>query len=240
MRIILFIKLSGTEQQITKVYREIDPFFAKIYDSVKYLIKISELQKISYFGQILIVKDRKGNYRNIIDKDNFDTIPTHIFDRKLNNILFSVLNYLEESTEFSTAIPINLLVKKLKILKINEFSEFEYYEGNSELILEESEIAVEKIINDGLIKTFSKLENINSNNKYNSDEFSNFKNVLINFAADLTNGGIQKSTYEYFLEICPGLSSDIFYEKYQNTIYYLMNDLKKQISKKINREIKKI
>ena len=38
-------------------------------------------------------------------------------------------------------------------------------------------------------------------NRFSNHECSKFKNILTNYAADLSNGGIHKSVYEYFVEL---------------------------------------
>ncbi|MFZ1290471.1 MAG: hypothetical protein WAR79_10280 [Melioribacteraceae bacterium] len=220
-----------TEQQITKIYKEVDPFFAKILDSLKYIIKKEGFVKKSHFGKILILKDENNSLSSIIDKENFDEIPVNIFDGKTENIIKKIFNYLENYTEFSIAIPINLLVKRIKVLKLNEFLQSEIEEVQD---LYDDSFNAEKIIESGLEKIDIVINTVYLKlNRFSNDECSKFKNILTNYAADLSNGGIHKSVYEYFLELDPTLTSEDFYSKYQYALYYLMRELKKNISEKL-------
>lgn len=228
-----YIVWKNVEQQLTKVYNDIDPFFGKILSSIKYIIKTTGFYKQSYFG-IAIITETKEKICNasIVDKVNFDDLPSSVFLNNNDVLISKLLDYLKNETEFYPAIPLNLFVKRLKNLRANDFlkNEEDDFAKNFEEI-----ITVENAVKTSLDKTYSKLELIYSG-KYTREEFNIFRKILKGYSDDLKNGGISNSLYEYFNEESTGINSDIFYSKYHNTLYYLVNELKKSIRQKIKSE----
>lgn len=224
-----------TEQHITHLYKEIDPFFAKILDSIKYLIRKKGFNKISYYGTVIIIMDdfiSAGS--KIIDKENFDHIPFEIFSGEKETLLEQIFSYLKIETEFYPAIPVNLLVKKLKLLRINDFLKSSNVSFSDDY--EESSI-VTKIISESLSKAFVKLDTFYfGKEKFSYTECEIFKEILTEIADDLKNGGMNKTLFEYYLEKDSSINSVKFYDDYHSTLNYLIKELKKSITKQLLKE----
>lgn len=221
-----------TEQQLTKVYQQADPFFSKLLTSVKYIIKSRGFAKVTYFGQVLIVKQ---NYKllnaSIIDKVNFENIPPNLFDGKLDNQIFALLNYIENETEFSAAIPLNLFIHKAKLLKMNNFID----NGNNEILKDfDDELRIKKIVSESLEYINIKINNqYLATGKFTELEIINLKKCIKEYSIDLSNGGIDRSLFNYLHEVNMNITAEEFYSKYNTVIYYLISELKKTIAVKI-------
>ena len=220
-----------TEQHLTTVYKEIDPFYASVLNSVNYLIKQGGFYKLNYLGDKVIAQAKEviaGG--KIIDLNNFDNIPTSIFLSKKESLIKQIFNYIEEQTEFIAVIPVDFLVKRLKEIRINDFIQKASYGDRFNYDL----IYVDDIVKKSLEKTCLKVDNFYSmKEKYNADECQIIKNILTNIAEDLKNGGINKSLFDYYFELNSTIDSKVFYKKYYSTINYLIKDFKNTLKNKL-------
>lgn len=228
---IHFIVWKSVDQQLTKVYKDIDPFFGKILSSIKYIVKANAYFKQHYFGVAVIVdKPEKIFNAKIIDKENFDNIPIRMFIGNKELLLMELLDYLRNETPFYPAIPINLLVKRLKLIRLNDFIQPDYKKIDEDF----DEIdTVDKIIRKSIDKTFCKLDKTYAD-KFTIEECRLFKEVIKDFSEECRNGGITKSLLEMFCAKAPDVNSEIFYSKYHNALNYLIAHFKKSVSKSIS------
>lgn len=216
------------EQHISSLLRESDPFFAKIMDSVNYLIKKHNFSKTNYFGTVyIIISEQIAISGKTIPIEEFEKLAATLFSDK-KNLLQSLFNYLSKETIYASAIPLNALIYKLKelnegLLIIGE----ETSEQNENL-------EIESILKEALDKTFNKLEeSYITNEKLSKNEGVIFKKTLIDLAKDLKDGGVNPGLYKYILANFPGLEEQCYKEKYHNILEYLLKVLKHNIAEQL-------
>jgi hypothetical protein len=72
-------------------------------------------------GTIYIVPSEYNEIRGrIIREDEFNQIPTSLFNFN-NKILQKIFSYIQKDTEFADAIPLNLLILRIKEAEISSF-----------------------------------------------------------------------------------------------------------------------
>lgn len=109
------------DQHISHLLKEQDPFFAKIFDSVNYLIRKGGYKKISCFGRRCIVHQECAEINSkVIDQESFENLPFTLF-LNIKTLLPDILKYLEMETDFFPAIPINALVTRIRSLNASDF-----------------------------------------------------------------------------------------------------------------------
>ena len=214
-------------QRITHILKESDPFFAKIYDSVNYLIKKDGYKKQNYFGTVFIAERKIRD--SVIDYDAFNALPIKLFinrDKMINNLF----NYIENETEYFPAIPINALVKKIKHISFDTCSTTN--ESTRHLLNYE----LKESVNTGLIDAKKKLNySYSKNNKLSEYEIKLFENTLNDIAYDIMDGGVKPGLYEYLKFNMPELERNLFHLKYQNIMEYLLKIMKKKVAEELKK-----
>lgn len=209
------------EQHTCQLYREADPFFSKILDSINYLIKRDGYNKINYLGIVYILdKDIADNAISPLLKEDLQNINSEIFLRKkyLLSALFGIGSF--------NAIPLNALVYRIKELETGD-----YLRGERTTDFEETIIHVEELTKKGLDAAVSKLKiSYFQKNKLNEFETQAFELSLQDMANDLKDGGINPGLYDYLSIYISGLSKEIYQERYHNILEYLLKIMKKIIA----------
>lgn len=219
------------DQYIVHLLKEHDPFFAKILDSVIYLIKKESCKKVSYFGKRYIVQSSCHEIDGkVIDEDSFEKLPTSLFqDHK--KCLTNVFIYLEKWTDFFLAIPLNSLVIRLRNLHGLSLNS-----SNSDFNFS-SKFEVNEIVNSGLRYALDKLKyTYCANGKLDNIESESFINALKDMAEDLKDGGINHGLYDYLKQHFNGLEKQDYQNKYHNMLEYLLKVMKTSIRDKIMEE----
>lgn len=216
------------DQYITCLLKEHDPFFAKILDSVNYMVKRSGFKKVSHFGKRYIIPDAANEIEGkVIDDDSFEKLPYSLFNDP-KNFLINIFAYLEGETTFLPAIPVNMLVKRLR--ELNHLSFLSDYNSKST----SSKLEVDEIVDRGLEHVIRKLESSYAvTNKLCLQEIELFRHTLKNIAEDLKNGGINPGLYEYFKQHADAVDKKMYQEKYHNILEYLLKVMKNHIKEKI-------
>lgn len=219
------------DQHISHLLKEHDPFFAKIFDSVSYLVRKDEYKKIAYFGRKFIVRSICNEITGkVIDSESFEKLPTSLFQNK--KTLFSdILAYLENETEFSPAIPVNGLVNKLKQIASSNFNS-QNHQNNLAVTFD-----IAELVSFGLTSALSKLSvSYVDKGKLSSAESEQFRKTLEDLANDLKDGGINRGLYEYFSLHADGICSKVYQEKYRNILEYLLKVMKSTIREQLIEE----
>ena len=213
------------EQTVSKELKENDPIFAKILKTLNTCIKNCDLKKVRYFGTVLVVQDKEFLIeRKIIDEINFNLIPENIFGLKQLKLFNRLFDYLENETKFYPAIPLNLLVKRIKIFYTSS------YFSNSTSSNSEDNFILDDIVKDALDDVKEKMEVYYvRNNKLNKTDADYIYGALGNISRDILNGGIHDSLYVYLSDYDPNLSKDDFYKNYHPIMNYLLKKLKNNI-----------
>ncbi len=226
------IVMSRVEQTIPIKLKERDPFFGKILSSVSTTLRDGEFLKISYLGTAYITYSKKNNLtnKNIIPYYEFGQLPTKLFLLKHKKLVKSVLNYLDEKTEYFPAIPLNRFIKKIKTVLLSELPSASTSTQNIPETLFVKEMlasGLEQIRNDILTKYVKtkKLTGVEGNAITKSFEI---------IVRDLQNGGMHSGLFSYVKEQIPELSSDDFYSKYHGIVKYLLDTMRNDILKRWN------
>lgn len=214
-------------QHITLMLKKSDPFFAKIYDSVNYLIKKEGLKKQNYFGTMYIVEKKiRGK---VINGKDFENIPAGLLASH-KNLLSRILKYLEYEAGYFPAIPVNSLVKNIKHLSFDSNSRPENI-SNHLLNYE-----LKECLDSGLKDAYNKLDlSYYKNGKLNEYEVKSIELSLHDMAVDLMDGGLKPGLYEYLRLNMPDLKKDQFHNKYQNILEYLLKVMKKKVGEELTK-----
>ena len=213
------------EQHISLMLREADPFFARLMDSVNYLIKKYDFNKINHFGTVYVVNSSCNEILSpTISVEEFQSLPYSLFaDRK--SLLQNLFSHLSSNTTFFAAIPFNTLINKLKELNISLYKISESTKEHSETF------EINAVVDSALENVFKKLnEAYLVKGKLSEEEAKVFRKTLNEMAEDLKDGGVNPGLYNYLSANFPGLEEECYKQKYHNIIEYLLKLLKKDIA----------
>lgn len=219
------------EQHISLVLKEKDPLFAKILESIKYLVKTHDCKKVSWLGKQYIIQSVHSEIsQKPIDQDSFERLPGALF-RNQKTLLEDIFTYLIEETNFFPAIPLNDLVMRLKELNLNELQQ----QTNLNSAAVKSDIT--EIVSAGLNQSLIKLnDSYYSTGKMDEHEFENFKKALYDMAEDLKDGGINRGLFDYLKPHSNGLNKEEYQDKYHNILEYLLKVMKNTIKAELAKE----
>ena len=223
------ITVKNVSQQVSSLLKNSDPFFAKILDSINYLIRKEEFKKIDYFGHVYIVeKEADEINKNIIDAETFDALPATLFTNQ-KTLLKNLFKYVSAETKYAAAVPLNQLVLKIKHLNISAHLFPDCADEHSiKLEINEKVIA-------GLIKAKHTLVTTYLNkNKLDKEEAEKFEKALNDISVDLMNGGITPGLFGYLEKHFYGLTRQFYDEKYHNILEYLLRVMKHTIAEELN------
>ena len=217
-----------TEQTITSLLKERDPIFEKILKTLSVCIVNNELKKIYHFGTVFIVKKKVRLITGeILTDDFFTNIPLSFFKLKQISLFNKLFEYIENESDFFPAIPLNKLVKRVKLFHFQSYKN--NYSNNKNF---NDEFIYKEIINRSLKIIDTKLSTFYvGKNKISRKEADYIMNSFFDIALDATNGGIHGSLYSYLYKNNPKLSQKEFYTKYHNIMNYLFNQFKTEIIK---------
>lgn len=214
-----------TEQHISKLLRQADPFFSRLLDKLNYHIKKNGYKKLRYLGTVYIVPSECDEIRGrIIREDEFNQIPRSLFNFN-NKILQKIFDYIEQNTEFVNALPLNLLILRIKDAEISSFES----QDSSANFIEESN--VEKVLENALRITLSKLnESYFNKGKLNSEEILIFEKTLVDILRDMKDGGVNPGLCKYLMANDNRITIELYEKKYRNILEYIYKVLKQNIA----------
>ncbi len=222
------IVANRVEQHLYSILREEDPFFSKILDSVNYLVKSQGFSKSQAYGKSYII--RKGIEicgTSLIDHQEFERIPTHLFTDK-KKLIPNLLNYLSIETNFCEAIPLNELIYRLKHINFSEYVMVEVTEMNRK------QYEIDEIINLALNYAFDKLnKSYCEKGKLNEAEVESIRCALGDICEDLKNGGINPGLYQYLQPHISNLTKEVYQTDYHNILEYLFKITKSIIAENL-------
>lgn len=217
------------EQEISKKLKEVDPFFGKILRSINHLVETNKIKKVSWFGVVYLVE--KGQYeitQKPIEPEFIENLPALMFVGTNEKIINNIFLHIKTETDFFPAIPLNALIRKIKQVN-GSFLQQRSSETKEEHF--EEELNVERVVNESLNIVNDRLDKFYlGKGKLNVNETAILKEVLIDLSNDLKDGGISRGLYEYINAHMVELSKEDFYERYHQTLDYLLRLLKKEIA----------
>ena len=108
------------DQTVTKLYKQRDPIFDKILKTLNVSIKNQGLSKVRYFGTVYIMQNKGSEViGEVVTEESFNAIKEKYFGMKHKEMFHNLFEYLLINTNFAPAIPLNLLVKRIKLYHAN-------------------------------------------------------------------------------------------------------------------------
>ncbi|MCW8850768.1 MAG: hypothetical protein OQJ81_12375 [Melioribacteraceae bacterium] len=219
------------DQAVTGILKERDPFFEKILKTLNVCINTTELKKIRYFGTVLVLENQFSSVtKPVITETEFSLIPEKLFTLKQSELFFNIFHYIKENTHYAPAIPLNLLVKRIRNSFLSEIKFLSCSGFNAP-----DEMSINEIVNNGLIEVKEKLDIYYvSKNKIRKDDADFIYAAFKNISKDMMNGGIQDSLFNYLKDFNKTLTKDTFYIKYHHIMNYLLTNFKNNIKKNVS------
>ncbi len=218
------------DQTVTKVLKERDPIFEKILKTLNFCIQKNKYKKISYFGTVFVLENPETElFGEIIDEQNFNLIPEAYFGLRQADLFNKLFEYLFSETNYYSAIPLNLLVKRIKFYHTNRMTARIDHNGATGEI-----ISLNEIVDNGLKEVKEKLDVYYvQKDKLNKDEAELIYSAFSNISKDMLSGQIHDSLYLYLKDYRNSLTREQFYSKYLHIMNYLLSQLKSDISNNI-------
>lgn len=218
------------EQTVTNILKERDPIFNKILKTLNTCISNNNLRKERYFGTVIIQPECSEDFHGkLIPPEEFNRIPNRIFCLKQMELFNSLFAYIAEDTNYSIAIPLNVLVQKIKDFYNNIYDnrfDDSYYSC--------PEIIYRNIIEDGLKSIEDKIDCFYvAKNKLSPDESEMIISSFHSIAEDVVYGGMKGSLFAYLKHFNKSLTKDIFYSKYHHIMNYLLSNFKNSIAENL-------
>ncbi len=215
------------EQTLTLFLKEQDPVFSKIITTLNTCISNYDFKKINHITTVYVVR---ANCEEIgfplIDEKEFMKLDVELFQSKQFALINGLLDHFEKNKEYFPAIPLNLLVKRIKNLNYNYFAR-----ENSSVSNHFTELPfVNSVVDSGLKKIKITLgKKYFETGKLCQTEYQAMVKAFEEMAVDMKNGGICGGLYCYFSNHFSDISHDEFYNNYHGIMNYLYNLLKKDI-----------
>jgi len=166
----------------------------------------------------------------VIDAQNFNLIPIQYFGLKQTKLFTKIFQYIENETNFCVAIPLNLLVKRIKFYHTDLIEE--RYEGHT---VSTDKYSLDLVFEDAMSSVREKLDTFYvSKDKLSAGEADLMYASFNNIAKDMLNGGLHDSLYEYLKDYDDSLTKDLFYAKYYNRMNYLFTIFKNRLVENID------
>lgn len=219
---------SRVAQHITKLLKETDPVFRKIHASLKHFIDKNGYNRIHYFGVVYITKpDCRTIVGCVVPNEEIENLHADYFKGKYDYVLESIFRYIENDTGYFPAVPLNALVRKIKLINNNDF-----FDPASTYTLPHygESMDIDKILESSLNKIFMKMgEYYSKSQKIEDIVLEKYKLVLKDTAEDIKNGINSRGLYDYLKFHMPKLTRDDFYAKHHSQLNYLVSLFKKYI-----------
>jgi len=216
------------EQHVSVLLRESDPLYAKILDSINYLVRTGKYKKVICLGITYIVKEEALTVElPVINQQEFSVIPADFFtDNK--TMLDRLFSFLTLESNYFPAIPLNQLTSRIKKLRTDSF----YTNDSIASVYKTVEIneAIEtslQFINSKLILSY--LEK----GKLCENECQHLIAGLKDIVQDLRDGGMNPGLYEYLEPHFNSLSKQVYQEKYHNIFEYMAKTLKSKLASEV-------
>lgn len=228
---------SRIEQELSNALKEADPFFGKILRSINNCIETGKCNKTTWFGMVYLIPTTETRItQKPLDSESLEQYPTEFFQGNSAKIILNLFEHIRNETDFFLAIPLNALIKKIK--HVNGFL-FELINTENKKVYYEEYLDISKIVNASVLVVNQRIDDFYvSKGKINSEDGEVFKKVVKDFTVDMQDGGLSRGLYEYLLPYKPGITKELFYQKYQQQVDYLLRLLKKEIATRLETNYK--
>lgn len=214
----------SVEKYVSELLRDSDPFFAKILDSVNYIIEKQNFKKKNILGTTFIIENDSFRKIGCLPNSQFiNELPAELF-QEMNVLIPKLFNHVKNNSSYEAAIPLNALVLRIKKLRTSAFIFSDKVEFTSD-------ISIDFMLNNSLNLTIKRLrESYSKKEKLSVQEVSGIEEALRSITLDMKDGGINPGLHKYFLEQFPELTLGEYESKYKNIFEYMYKFLKKAIA----------
>ncbi len=217
-------------QYLYKLLKESDPLFSKVLDAVNHCIKKDNYKKVVAFGKTYIVDEGIDEIDgDTITAEELNNVPVN-FDYTKNDVLSNLFKYLEKHTSYYQAIPLNALVKRI-LFNYQKDYESQSFHVSSPM----DRICVEDIVKISIEKTITMLKGTYlEKGKISEQDAFVLGKTIIDIANDLKEGQLNWGIYNYLEVYVPDLTKEIYKDKYQNILEYLVKKFKSYVKEQYN------
>lgn len=232
---------SRVDQHLYESIRNSDPYYTKLQRSIYHFARKQNFKIIRHSGKTYLSKSGfSGNSMKFIDEKSFEAIPYYLFSND-ETLLTEIACYLEAETDFFPAIPVNILIRRLKYLRGSEEYLYEVNpEESSEISCDSSinymddAIHVNDMISNAITKSTAKLDKFYlGKNKLNSHEAGSLKAAIADMAWDIKHGFNCYGLHKYLDTYMKTLSREDYESKYQNILEYMLKTIKTTIAQSL-------
>lgn len=229
---------SRVDQHLSESIRNSDPHHMKLQRTIYHFARKQNFKIMKRSGKTYFAKsDIRGTSRKFIDEEAFESIPYYLLSND-ETLLAEITSYLEAETDFIPAIPVNILIRRLKYLRGSEEYNFDIEHGENREIKTESRtnymddtIHVNDMISYAISKSTAKLDKFYlGKNKLNSREAGSLKAAIADMAWDIQHGFTCHGLHNYLDAYMESLSREDYESKYQNILEYLLKTIKTTIA----------
>jgi hypothetical protein len=219
------------DQTITNLLKERDPIFDKILKTLNLCISNNKIKKIRYFGTVYIVDEKITSLDgNLIKSEAFDKLPSILFSYKQITLFEKLFDYLKRNTEYIPAIPLNLLIKKIKEFHIGK----NYYMLPSEENVDNTFI-YKDIIESGLNTIKERIETFYiPNSRLNKEDAEIIMASFSDMTNDILCSGFTGSLYDYLKFRNNSITTEQFYKNYHSIMNNLLKNFRNRISELVD------
>lgn len=216
------------DQTITNLLKERDPIFDKILKTLNMCISNNKIKKLRYFGTVYIVEEKtKILEGKLLNHESLDHFPIVLFGYKQIVLFEKLFVYIKKNTDFIPAIPLNILIKKIKEYHINKNH---YLFSNK--VKEDNTFIYRDIINNGLDLVKERIDTFYiPNSRLNKEDAELIMKSFSDMSKDILNGGFSGSLYDYLKFRKSSITSEQFYNDYHSIMNNLLKNFRNRISK---------
>lgn len=229
---------SRVDQHLSESIRSSDPYYTKLQRTIYHFARKQNFKLIRHSGRAYFVKSgTKAEGRRLIDEESFEAIPYYLLSND-ETLLTDIASYLEAETDFHPAIPVNILIRRLKYLRGCDEYCCEVNPGeNCEPRCEthpnymDDAIHVNDMISRAVSMSTAKLDKFYlGRNKLNSHEAGFLKAAIADMAWDIQHGFSCHGLHYYLDTYINSLSREVYESKYQNILEYMLKTIKTTIA----------
>jgi hypothetical protein len=206
-------------------YRENDPLFAKVYDSLHYHIRTSGVKKISHLAVVYLIR-QEHSVENLewVDREHIEAAPAPLFVPD-KGFLTALFGHFDELTSKPCALPLSAIIERMKGIIVSSSQISNRYED------EAFNIDASAMIEQALTMCKHKLhKSYYAKGKLTGEEASALFNTLKIMTKDMKDGGIKPGLFEYLKQCLPAVSRAEYDGRHRHILEYLIKLLKKNLA----------
>ena len=211
----------SVNQYVNKILKEHNPMFSKLLDSLNYQIRVGNYKKVRNIGKTYVVEREKNESIYYLAEEELEYLLQE--NNQLNHAY--ILQYLFKTIEDynNPAIPVNHLIYILT-RKINNSIDWKSFNHSHT----SSKVHIDQIIELSLAKISTEITKYYVvKNRLSLKEGEMLLGTLKYLSEEMKNGIKVNGIKKYFLHLNPGVSCEVYSEKYHNILEYLFKKFRR-------------